>query len=254
MQLELGKKNFIVFKDCINLLKAINEELTLHISEEQILTRGMDPSHVAMVEAKIKAGLFDRFESSEGSSKITVNLTEFAKFLDRVDKDESVKISYKEEEARLVIQTRKGGRRRRFSLPVLEPLDEEVPEPKISFKSSGRILTKSVDMAIKDADLVSEFMKIMFTEDMMRFDATGDVGSARNEFDKGSDELLELKVEEEASANFTLSYLADIFGQLKNLAEVVTLELTTDMPLKVEAEPNDQNLEIKFYLAPMIGV
>jgi len=253
MELELSKSSFTVFKDTITLLKVINEELTLAIGAEEIVTRGMDPSHVAMVEVKIKAELFDKYEPGTDES-ITVNLSEFAKFLDRVDKDETIKISYKVAEAKLLIQTRKGGRRRRFSLPVLEPLIEDVPEPKIVFKSSGRILTESVERSIKDANLVSEYMKIMLNESLLQFDATGDMGSARNEFDKESDELLELKAEEEASANFTLSYLNDIFGQLKNLADVVTLELTTDMPLKIEAGTNNPNLEITLYLAPMIGV
>ncbi|GAJ01482.1 unnamed protein product, partial [marine sediment metagenome] len=54
--------------------------------------------------------------------------------------------------------------------------------------------------------------------------------------------------------NFTLSYLKDMFGQLKNLSEVVTLYLSTDMPLRIEVTPNDLNLEIDLYLAPMIGV
>ena len=45
-----------------------------------------------------------------------------------------------------------------------------------------------------------------------------------------------------------------MFAQLKNLSEVVTLHLSTDMPLKIEVTPNDPNLEITLYLSPMIGV
>jgi hypothetical protein len=77
---------------------------------------------------------------------------------------------------------------------------------------------------------------------------------AQNEYDKGCDELLELKSEEDSVANFTLSYLRDMFSQLKNLSEVVTIHLATDMPLRIEVTPNDHNLEIDLYLAPMIGV
>jgi len=253
MHLEMTQKSFTVFKAYIGMLKVINEELTLKVDDTGITALGMDPSHVAMVDSKVKPGLFDKFTPPEGDGLITINLGEFSKFLDRVEK-ENVQIDYNADQAKLTIVAKTGGRNRRFSLPVLEPYEEEVPKPKIFFKSSARILTQAVQRAIKDADLVSEHIKIEIKEDVLQFMGKGDMGSAENEYTKDSEEVLEIKSEEESSANFTLSYLTDIFGQLKNLAEVVTLELTTDMPLKIEAEPSDPNLEITFYLAPMIGV
>jgi len=254
MKLEMSSKSFETFKGAISLMKTINEELTMNIDDEGIQVRGMDPSHVAMIEAMIKPGLFEVFEKPT-EKMITVNLAEFYKFLDRIDKDERIRITYDAEKAKLTILARMGGRSRRFSLPVLEPLDEEVPVPKIFHKSEGRILTQSVDRAIRDAELVSEFMKIQISQELMKFTATGDMGSADNEFEKGSDELLQLKSEEDSNSTFTLSYLKDMFGQLKNLTDVVTLSLSTDMPVKIEATPaNDPNLEITLYLAPCIGV
>jgi proliferating cell nuclear antigen len=253
MNLEMSSKSFTVFRDFVTLLKMVNEELTLYVDETGIQARGMDPSHVAMIDAKILPGLFEVFEPSE--KMITVNLAEFDKFLGRLDKGETPKIQYNADKARITILSRKGGRSRRFSLPVLEPYDEEVPEPKIFFKAEGRILTQSVDRAIKDANLVSEHVKFVLDQNVLKIEATGDMGSADNEFERGGDELLELKVEEEGAATFTLSYLADMFGRLKSLADVVTIELSTDMPLKVEATPSvDPNLEIKLFLAPCIGV
>ncbi len=234
-------------------MKTVNEELTLRVDDEGIRVLGMDPSHVAMIDLKIKPELFDLFEKPK-EEMITVNLAELYRFLDRIDKDERVTITHSTETARFSIEAKKGGRTRRFSLSVIEPLDDEVPEPKIFWKAEGRILTQSVDRAIKDADLVSEFVKIMLTKETMLFNATGDMGSARNEWEKGSDELLQLKAEEDSGATFTLTYLKDMFGQLKDLTEVVTLSLANDMPVKIEAEANDPNVEIKLYLAPCIGV
>ncbi|GAI41806.1 unnamed protein product, partial [marine sediment metagenome] len=49
-----------------------------------------------------------------------------------------------------------------------------------------------------------------------------------------ADELLELKAEEESGANFTLSYLRDIINSAGVSTEVATLELTTDMPLRMD--------------------
>ncbi len=253
MNLEMSSKSYEAFKDFFNLLKLVNDELTLNVDETGITAIGMDPTHVAMIDAKILPGLFENYEQP-AEEKLTVNLMEFSKFLDRIGKDESPKIQYSAEEARLVLLASKGGNTRRFSIPVLEPLDDEVPKPKIFFKSTGRILTKSMIRAIKDSNLVSEHVKFDVNATRLAIIAKGDMGSATNEFEGGGDELLELKAEENATATYTLSYLTDMFGALGKLADVVTIELSTDMPMKIEATCNNPSLEVTLYLAPCIGV
>ena len=251
----MSSKSFVAFKDFFGLLKLLNDELTLNVDETGISVMGMDPSHVVMVEAKIKAELFEKFEMEDSAVKnITINILEFGKFLDRIDKDESPKIQYSVEEAKIILLASKGGHSRRFSMPVLDPLDEEIPKPKIFFKSTSRILTKSMIRAIKDSNLVSEHVKFDMTHERLKVIAKGDMGSATNEFVPESDELLQLKVEEDATATYTLSYLTDMFGALGKLADVVSIELSTDMPMKIEAECSNPNLEVTLYLAPCIGV
>ncbi|MQY83300.1 hypothetical protein GH157_06385, partial [archaeon] len=213
------------FRNLVKALSVIVEEGTFNMNEAQIKLLAMDPSHVAMVDFELPREFFDKY-SCEGEPRLTVNIGEFLKFLDRVDRDEHVTIKLDEEQARLVILCKRGGHSRRFMMPILEPLDEDVPQPKIFFKASTRILTSSLRRAMRDASLVSEHVKLEISGDVFKISATGDMGSALSEWEKASDELLELKAEEDSNANFTLSYLNDMFGQLKNLSEVVTLHLS----------------------------
>jgi DNA polymerase III sliding clamp (beta) subunit (PCNA family) len=157
------------------------------------------------------------------------------------------------ENARLAINASKGGHRRRFLLPVLEPLEDGIPEPKILFKASGRILTQAMRRAIRDANLVSENIKLEISEDAFKLSATGDIGSAYSEWEKDSDELLELKAEEEVTATYTLSYLTNMFNALNPLCDVVIIESSTDMPCRIKAD-GVPHIEADLYLAPCIGV
>lgn len=252
MEMKLVEKSFEVFKNFIGLLKTISEEMQLDVSAEGIKTMTMDPAHICMIKASMKPELVDAFVAPKEPEKIYINLAEMLKFLDRIGKDEQVKINYDEGRAKVNIHATKGGHRRRFTMPVLEPMEEEVPDPKINFKSSGRLLTQAVRRAIKDSNLVSEHMRIELTKEQMKLSAVGDIGEAYNEWDRGSDELLELKAEEDAKAIFTLTYLTDIFNALHPLCDVVTIDVSTDMPLKITAEPSEP-LEIEIYLAPCIG-
>ena len=238
------------FRNLIKALDAVVEEGCFDIDEAHIRLIAMDPSHVAMVDFDLPGEFFDGY-GCEGEPKLFINISEFLKFLDRVERDEAVKIRLDEERARLVIQCTRPGHSRRFTMPILEPLDEEVPQPKIFFKSSARILTQSLRQAIRDADLVSEHVKIEVVGDVLKMSAVGDIGSAFSDWERGADELLELKSEEDSGAMFTLSYLKDIVGTAGLSSEAATLELTTDMPLKMDFElPRGR---LVYYLAPCIG-
>ena len=137
-------------------------------------------------------------------------------------------------------------------MPILEPLEEDTPQPKIFFKSLARILNQSLRRAIRDSVLVSEYVKMELSDEEFKIGATGDMGSALSEWRVDSDELLEIKVEEESNATFTLSYLQDIVNAVAASSEIATLELSTDMPIKINFELPQGRLI--YYLAPCIGV
>jgi proliferating cell nuclear antigen len=239
------------FRNLVKALSVIVEEGSFNLDEAQMKLLAMDPSHVAMVDFELPNEFFDKYKC-DGESRLTLNIGEFLKFIDRVDRDEQVTIKLDEGNARLNIRCKRGGHTRRFIMPILEPLDEEVPQPKIFFKASSRILTHSLRRAIRDASLVSEHVRMEATGESFKISATGDMGSAQSDWEKGSDELLELKAEEDSSATFTLSYLQDIVNAVVASSEVATLELSTDMPIKMDFELPQGRLV--YYLAPCIGV
>ncbi len=239
------------FRSLVKALSVIVEEGTFVMNEAQMKLLAMDPSHVAMVDFELPSAFFDAYKC-EGEPKLSINIKEFLRFLDRVDRDEQVRIVLNEEKARLVIHCKRGGHNRRFEMPILEPLDEEVPQPKIFFKGKARITSDAVRMAIRDANLVSEHVKVEMVEGLLKVNAEGDMGSSFSEWEKDSDDVLELKVDEDSNATFTLSYLQDIANAAGANSEVVTVELSTDMPIKMDFEIPQGRLV--YYLAPCIGV
>lgn len=253
MKIGIGTSGFPVLRDWIKLLKVAGEEHTLVCSKEGIKILSMDPSHVLMVDTNIKASLFDSYEVEGDVERVTVNVLELGRFLDRIGKDERVEL-FTPKDAKLNIAASKSGFRRNFKVPIMEPYEDEVPEPKINFKTSSRLTVKAFEIATKDAGLVSDHIKISLNDAQMTMNAEGDIGSAASEWTKDSDDLLDLKGEEDATATFTLTYIADIVGALKPLADVVEIELSSDMPIKFVGECTKEQVEATFYLAPVIGV
>jgi proliferating cell nuclear antigen len=237
-----------------NLIKAISvvvEEGSFRIDEGQMRLLAMDPSHVAMVDFELPREFFDRY-SAEGEARLSMNMRELLKFLDRVERGEQLKIRLDEEQSRVILECRRGGHIRTFTLPLIEPMEEEVPSPKIFFKSSARLLTQSLRRAIRDASLVSEHVRIEMTSKELRIQASGEAGSVSSVWEMGADDLLELKAQEDSRATFTISYLQDMINAAAMSSEVTSIELSTDMPIKMNFELPQGKLI--YYLAPCIGV
>jgi proliferating cell nuclear antigen len=247
--LEIKVEKFEAFTYFVGILKAISEEHQLYINESGIRANTMDPSHVMMVDTELPAKI-SGLEAGE-EKHISINVLELKKFLDRISNDEDVVMHVVDEKARYLIVAKKGGHSRRFDIPLLEPEYVEVPKPKIFFKAQARLAYKSLDNAVKDAALVAEHVTVKVEEGKLIFSGKGDMGDAYNEWEKGSDDLLDLKLEEESHATYTLELIKSIVAAI-NKADAVLLEVSTDMPMKIETVGGPA--KATFYAAPCIGV
>ena len=254
MKIQMNEpKEFKAFKGYVNLLSVIVEEVTFLVSKEKISVLKMDPSHVCMVDASIKAGAFTSYAALE-DEQISVNIKEFKRFLDRIDeKKEKVEIYNDVDKARLVIKLTRANATRKFEVPLLDPYDEEVPKPRIEFHTKVRMRCEALASAVKDVALVNEHVKFRSSKDpSLHVFGEGDMGSAFSDWEKDSDDIIEIDAKEESLATYTLSYLAPIVAQCKDVGDNVTLEFSKDMPIKIDAETGD-HLLATFYLAPCIN-
>jgi len=249
--------DFSAFSYFIGCLKVVNEEQTLTITENGIGAQSMDPSHVAMVSAKMnkteKFSLAD-FSSDEPEVKVTVNVSELTRVLDRIDKKEKVELEYDTVANRFIVKATRSGQARTFKLYVMEPSEEELPSPKISFKADARIKTDALYEALKDVDLWSEHAVFESVDEAMAVIGKGDSGDNLTRWTKESEDLLEYKSDEDSKATYTLSYLTSIIGQARKEAPVLRVRWSNDMPIEIEVESLKEGVEVTYHLAPCIGV
>ena len=239
------------FKDLLEALNALSEEIEFTANPEGLTAMQMDPSHCAMFVLKMPSTAFERWDVVE-EQKFSVNVTTLVKkILKNVYKEESVEFSIDPERARLDVILRSNITRRK-DMPVLEPIDEEVPIPKIFFKAHARVVMKGLVKALKDFNALSEHTTIAFENDALTLRQRGDSGAQSTPFEKYGDNLLDIKYEEDTKSTFTESYLEKIVKAIQPLSEVVNIDLSTDMPVKISPELDVGTLE--FYIAPCIGV
>jgi len=239
------------FKDLLEALNVLSEEIAFTVNPEGLTAMQMDPSHCAMFILKMPSTAFERWNVTE-EKKFTVDVTTLVKkILKNTYKGESVELSYDPDRERLDVIL-KSDMVRKKELPILETVDEEVPLPKIFFKAHARVVLKGLVKALKDFNELGEHTTITFENDSLTLSQHGDLGSQSTPFEKYGDNLIALNYEEDTKSTFTISYLEKIVRAIQPLSEVVNIELSTEMPIKISPELDVGTLD--FYIAPCVGV
>jgi len=238
-----------LLRDMATAISILVDEATFKIDPENLKLRAMDPSRVAMVDFEWPKTIFEEYICTE-QTKMCINISELLKLIKRASKDEVVELSLDEKTGRLQVKIT-GKYTRNFTMPTLEAAEEEVPTPKITFNVRVKATTEGLRQAIEDAQLVSDHVRIEADPEKLIFHAAGDLMGATIELQKGSDALLDLEAKEPSKATFSLSYLSEIIKAASATSEIVTLDFSSDMPIKLDFQQTKEG-KLTFYLAPRI--
>jgi len=237
------------WKNLITAIATLVDEATFNLNEEGIRLRAMDPSHVAMVDFEWPKTVFEEYVCDE-PTKLCVNVAEMLKLLRRTGGDESIELVLESGSPKLLMVLR-SKYTRTFGMSTLEPSTEEVPTPKISFNVSARLTASLLRNALEDAAAVSDHIIFDASSDKLTMRAAGDVGNVVVEVEKGTEELLSLETKENSKSTFSLNYLSEMVRAASSLSDVVSLEFSTDMPVRLNFEMPSKGT-LQYYLAPRI--
>jgi len=253
------------FRDYLGCLAVLSEDINLNLDYEGLKVDVMDPSHVALVNFVLPNSYFDSYSVGD-SERIGVNVKTVLDALGKITKADRLSVEYdynihetKDAGGNVIemSQTRENEKltltlvsdiKRKKIIPCLEPLTEEIPTPKIFFKSKTRIILSTLKRIVDDFD--GEHIAITSNQDGVTFSHEGDAYSESTPLDKDNDNIIEHKVDEPCKATYTKSYLKDILKAVVKVSEVATLEFSENMPIKMDIEIPQGTLV--YYLAPCI--
>ena len=126
--------------------------------------------------------------------RFDLNISDIVKKL-RGAGSEPLEMSY-DESTRKLRMVIKGKWKTTFTLPTLDPGDEEVPTPKIAFNTKIKMVSSSFKDIIDQIQTVSDNVRFETTQEKFIAEAVTELSGAKIELEKGSDVLLELEVKE----------------------------------------------------------
>lgn len=229
----------------IESLRAIIDEASFTAAPEGLKLRALDPSKVAMVDLLIPQNAFEEYEV-DGEVRIGVNFDDLVKVIKRGKSDERIVFETTENRLRVSFV---GRAVRTFSLPLIDVIGEELPEPRTTFTVKARMLSDAFRDVLKDVELVSDNVKFIGEEDGLKIQARGDRGEVEAKFSIETGSLLEYDVTEPSSSLYGVDFLLNIVGKAYRISELTTLEFGTNKPLALTFDVASGGI-LKYYLAP----
>lgn len=233
-------------KAIISAISTLVEEATFVANTEGITFRGMDPSHVALIDIAWPNSAFEKYEC-DSDIKFGVRIDEFSKLIKRAEKKDSIEISISEQNMLLVTI----GKNKKYKMRLIESSATDTPLPKIPYNAKIEMSTSTFDKILGDVQVVSDYLTISATESKAEFSGKGDSGEVVIELSKNDEELQNLEVTEDSTGTYSLEYLNPVVKAVGTTAGTITCEYSTAKPLRIEFKVANIG-RIHFYLAPRV--
>jgi proliferating cell nuclear antigen len=222
------------------------EECKIHLDENGLEIRAVDPANVGMVDLTLEAEAFESYEADGGL--IGVNLTRLSDIAGMADSDQLVHLELDEETRKLQISI--DGLE--YTLALIDPdsIRDEPDLPDLDLPADIVIEGRDIDRAVTAADMVSDHIELGVDtgSDVFYVAAEGDTDDVHLELD--TDDLIDLTAGEAASL-FSLDYLQDMDRAIPKDAEVA-LELGEEFPVKLHFDIAQGGGSVTYMLAPRI--
>ncbi|SVB29537.1 uncharacterized protein METZ01_LOCUS182391 [marine metagenome] len=234
------------WKAVISSITTLVEEATFEATVEGITFRGMDPSHVALIDISWPNSAFEKY-NCDSDIKFGVRVDEFSKVIKRAEKNESIEISISDDNMLQILI----GKNKKWSMRLIEGSASDTPLPKISYDSKIGLSSSTFDKILGDIDVVSDYLYIKTSTNNAEFSGKGDSGEAVINFEKGMEGLEEITVNQECTGTYSLEYLNPIVKAMGSTSDSIICEFSSGKPLRIEFKVSNIG-RIHFYLAPRV--
>jgi proliferating cell nuclear antigen len=230
----------------LDSVSVLVDECKIHLEEDGISIRAVDPANVGMVDLSLDAAAFESYEADGGL--IGVNLSRLEDIVGMADSGQLVELELDEETRKLHIQI--DGLE--YTLALIDPdsIRQEPDIPDLDLPAEVVIEGSDIDRAVTAADMVSDHIALGVEEgdDAFYVQAEGDTDDVHLELDR--EDLIDLQAGE-ARSLFSLDYLKDMNKAIPKDGEV-TAELGEEFPVKMHFDIAEGQGSVTFMLAPRI--
>jgi len=239
-------KNVGEWKAVLSAIDEIVEEAMFICNTDGITFRGMDPTHVSLLDITFPKSSFEELES--GTTFFGVRTSEFKNIFSSANDNDTVELQIEDEgNLRVLIN---GTLSMTFTLRLLEKTETNTPVPRVKPNSQIDLSPATLIRIITNLEKVSEYITIKSLSDRVEFSGRGDAGDAKIDLLKSNPDLEGLKIIEESTSIYSLEFMAKIIRSIGRASKSVNLQYSTKSPMHIEFEMPSMT-KVGYYLAPI---
>ncbi len=234
------------FQAVLGAAGALVDECKIHLNEEGIAIRAVDPANVGMVDVTLEATAFESYEANGGL--IGVNLDRLSDIAGMASSGDVILLELDEETGKLHIQL--DGLEYTLALIDPESIRQEPDIPDLDLPARIVLEGADINRAVRAADMVSDHIALGVDEDAETFyvRAEGDTDDVHLSLER--DDLIDLSVGP-AHSLFSLEYLKDMNAAIDGDAEVA-IDLGEEYPVVIHFRIAEGQGDVTYMLAPRI--
>ena len=243
----LTMSNVKLLKDSIDTISQIIDEGLFKVKSDGIELIATDRAMVAVVDFKLNSSAFEEY-NCEKETTLGLNLLNFLTILKRAGANDKLKMELNENRLDITLQ---GNSIRKFSVPLLEINQDEIPPvSQLDFAASADIKASIIEQGIADADIIADSVIFELDSDKLRMFAEGDSSKSELLLNKGDEALVSINVSSPVKSRYPLDYLKKMI-KASRIAETTKINLGTDYPMKLEFK--GQNVSLDMVVAPRVS-
>src|SRR6056297_1705881 len=177
-------------KETLDSVSVLVDECKIHLDEDGLSIRAVDPANVGMVDLSLDSAAFESYEADGGL--IGVDLSRLEDIAGMADSGQLIQLELDEETRKLHIQI--DGLE--YTLALIDPdsIRQEPDIPDLDLPAEIVVEGKDIDRSVTAADMVSDHIALAVDDDAETFvvEAEGDTDDVHFELDR--EDLIDLQV------------------------------------------------------------
>lgn len=231
-------------KGVVDVVSTLVDEAKFNIDADGMELKAVDPAHVAMVDLKVQKSAFEEFSADE--TELGIDLDKIKEVLRLSRAGDIIEMEQDEAKNRLVLNV--GNITRRMNLVDTAGMsDPKVPNLNLPAKIT--VTSDELQKGIRAAESVSDHIALNASPEGFEMYSEGDTDSVSLKLPK--DLLISLDVSEKVKSLFPLDYFSNMVRSIP-AGSVVTINLGSDFPVKLEFDIADKQGSVDYLLAPRI--
>lgn len=231
-------------KAVVGAIATLVEEATFEATTEGISFKGMDPSHIALIDVYWPNSAFASY-ICDSEVRFGVRIDEMAKLIRRASKNDDITITLTEDNSLQLSM----GSSKRFKMRLVESSASEAPLPKLTFDAKIKMPPPTLDKVLGDVSVVTDYVTIQIDNDTAVFSGKGDSGEASIDVPQDEEASVTISAEQQSEGTYSLEYLTPVVKAVSGASSFITCEFSNKKPLRVGFDISNVG-HIHFYMAP----